>query len=1346
MAAIPGMNPGLFVMAGGAGSGPGGAGGGRGGAGRQGASGRNGGAQAGGGGNGTGACGPGSGGGCPNPQHGGGGGTQAGHPVDPVTGRVYTLSVVDMALPGLFGLVIERSYSTTALDVDVGLGFGWSHSLAWRVIELPRDRVRLERHDALPAEGRLPPEGQAEKLDELLLVHTGSGYRLEGCEDGLARHFERHASRDNVFRLTALSDPNGNRTTLYYEDDTGPLVQLNDSVGRLVRVCRDREGRIEAFEVKNASTSGWTRFRTYEHDDAGNLSAARDAMGHAVSYEYDEEHRLIVERAPTGCEARYRYDQAGRCVESWCNDPNVARLLDPSAPATLADGTPAKGYLHVKIDYGDGFSSVVTSRGVRSIEGNGFGKADKLVWAGGVHENHFDEAGELVGYEDPLGRAWRFERGRSHFEVEDPLGQLTSYEYDDAGRVVRTVTPDGMETVHTRDVFGNLIELSDGLGPVVSLRYDDRGSLIQGITPDGGRTSMRYDALANRVEIVEPDGGTRRLTYDFLGRLVGMTDEVGGRHRWAYDGMGRLEAYTAPTGATTSYRYDADGRLVERHDPDGRYVRLVYAGLRQVVAVERSDGSRVVYRYDRELDLARVVNEEGDEHLIERDAEGRITLERTFDGRTLRYTNDEVGRVVKIDFGAGESVEIEYDALDRVVHRAYSDDRFHRFTYDPAGRVTAAETEEAVVLYSYDQRGRCVREVLRRRSEPDTERVVEHRYDAADRRVSSRHGDTNWQTPRDAAGRCLAMTWQRGDAGHWLARFSFDATGAEVSRELPGGARLASTRDPLGLPLVTSVQVPGIRPSASEPQWVGRAADETMNVEYGWTQGGELLSLRGTEHGAREYLRDGRGRLAQVRWADRAATDDYAHSPRGDLRTARAKLQEHAAGGRLMGSGGASYEYDERGRVCLKTTPAGSTRYEWSAVGLLERVTLPDGTTVQWVHDPFARSVEKLVRAPSGVTRHRYLWDGDDLVEELVERRDGGGAWSLVERRRYAYSPSGILPVAQAVDTPAGEGPWVYFVHREGAPVPLALVAPDGRPVAALDVEPYGRSAAGETLVRFPGHWLDRETGLLHNRWRHLDPETGAYLCPEPLGLLGGLQPYAYARGNPLELFDPNGLEACVLRTRDGREFTGLSTGDSRGGQNRNVGDLHPAVAAALPANSAAGGRPAHVCAEPAVLSNYLRDYERRTGRSCDPGSPEGRRNLSHALSQVRSMEATTDPGRPMQGQQTRRAQQRSPCPNCSQTISRLWALAEPPAQQPGIVGGLSSQQLQGPRPPRGQRRGIPNPTNREDAPADSPLMQGGNRPQANMEAYRAAGGTGRSVPNPGHYGHDANGAWVRQE
>ncbi|MCE0826915.1 RHS repeat-associated core domain-containing protein [Buttiauxella sp. A2-C2_NF] len=51
--------------------------------------------------------------------------------------------------------------------------------------------------------------------------------------------------------------------------------------------------------------------------------------------------------------------------------------------------------------------------------------------------------------------------------------------------------------------------------------------------------------------------------------------------------------------------------------------------------------------------------------------------------------------------------------------------------------------------------------------------------------------------------------------------------------------------------------------------------------------------------------------------------------------------------------------------------------------------------------------------------------------------------------------------------------------------------------------------------LRFAGQYEDEESGLHYNRFRYYDSETGQYLTPDPIGLLGGVNPYGYV-SNPL--------------------------------------------------------------------------------------------------------------------------------------------------------------------------------------------------------------------------------------
>jgi uncharacterized protein RhaS with RHS repeats len=57
---------------------------------------------------------------------------------------------------------------------------------------------------------------------------------------------------------------------------------------------------------------------------------------------------------------------------------------------------------------------------------------------------------------------------------------------------------------------------------------------------------------------------------------------------------------------------------------------------------------------------------------------------------------------------------------------------------------------------------------------------------------------------------------------------------------------------------------------------------------------------------------------------------------------------------------------------------------------------------------------------------------------------------------------------------------------------------------------------------------LDTESGLHYNYHRYYDPSIGRYITPDPIGLFGGLNLYAYVLNDPVNWIDPYGLDRFI--------------------------------------------------------------------------------------------------------------------------------------------------------------------------------------------------------------------------
>ncbi|MEZ4293376.1 MAG: RHS repeat-associated core domain-containing protein [Polyangiaceae bacterium] len=1247
MVAIPGMNPGLFVMGGGGDGGGSGAGNGKGKGGKQGGDGKNGGNDANGGGKGANACGAGSSS-CPGPH--GGGGASAGHPVDCATGNVFTNLAVDLFLPGPFQLYLNRQYNSASCDMDIGLGWGWWHSFAYR-IEVRQRTLTIWKGSGDAIIAPIPAVGDTVPLnDGWLLARTEEGYQLvDGV--GVTRLFHEQNRLEDVYLLTAVVDRNDNDISFAYDGEL--LVMIFDSVGRAVRVRRHRDGHIAAFEVKNAPSQGrWISYYTYEYDDAGNLVSVVDAEGNTTAFQYDEEHRMTEEQRPGGLRAVFVWNEQGRCVESWCDHRGGpdASLAD-DLPELLADGvTKAKGLLHVKLEYSpDGYTEVVEARRVRRIFTNGMGKVEKATQGDAVFSHTYDARGFETSYTDPEGATWRFTRdaeGRL-LSRTDPLGATTTFEYDSDGNVVEKTLPNGVTLRMQYDSNGNMTMASDPLGPIIQFAYNDRGQCEKITYPNGGVSTSKYDAHGNRVEIVEPDGATKRIAYDYLGRPTALVDARGGQTRYHYTARNLLRRMELPNGGAIQWEHDADGRVSCVIDPDGRPEQYQWAGNDVVVSVGFAGGPTVRAAYDRDGQMVAVYNEKGEVHRIERSSAGLVVAEHTFDGRTVRYKNDLTGRIIAIENDAGDKTELAYDPNGKLIERKFADDVVYKYVYDAAGYLIEAVSPDARNLFEYDARGHRTKEITVTGGE---QFVVESKFDPMNRRTH-KHTSLGYEEQifTDVRARPVRVVLDGKDA----IESRFDPGGYEVARRLPGGAVLHQAFDAVGMLERKSVvvggapDVPGAPPSPPVT---------TVEKVYRYSLATELIEEWDRSRGSLKYQLDSIGQVvARIPPSGLPEMFTYDEMRNGHESTPGAPGRDYGKGGICTRVGSTEYVYDAESRLVEKRAPRADGsgdevwQYAWSAGGKLTSVTSPDGTVVELGYDAFDRRVAKRVtkagqRKPSSQTI--FVWDQLRLAHEIKKRASEAGD-PIVEERTYVFSHASSEPVAHRdtvlQDGARVHGDWVFYVANM-AHAPEHLINGKGDVLASMSMSIFGKTevsagARASTPLRFEGQYADEETGLSYNYSRYYDPELGRYISPDPILIEGSITLFAYVGNRPTMFTDPTGLApvTCTMGTTGG-----TVTGHSQGYHSQNGTTAATNGGGSLPSNfPQLGGhwQGPNQCAEHDMLNQHF--------AGLDPDNPAHHDEIRRRAQQIQGPITPTRDG-------TNPPQVVPPCSYCTQRMARL--------------------------------------------------------------------------------------------
>ncbi|MBK7575336.1 MAG: hypothetical protein IPP09_00355 [Elusimicrobia bacterium] len=214
--------------------------------------------------------------------------------------------------------------------------------------------------------------------------------------------------------------------------------------------------------------------------------------------------------------------------------------------------------------------------------------------------------------------------------------------------------------------------------------------------------------------------------------------------------------------------------------------------------------------------------------------------------------------------------------------------------------------------------------------------------------------------------------------------------------------------------------------------------------------------------------------------------------------------------------GGAAYAHAAGGEWRTVTEGGETTTYDYDAVGNLRTVTLPSGTTLEYVIDGRNRRVGRKV---NGTLTQGYLYDGQlRIVAEL----DGANNVTA----RYVYGTRVNVPEWLE----KGGGMYRIITDHLGSPR-LVVNATSGAIAQRMDYDSWGNitndTNPGFQIFGYAGGLHDPDTKLTRYGARDYDARTGRWTAKDPIGFEGGdVNVYAYVENDPVNMVDLYGEDA----------------------------------------------------------------------------------------------------------------------------------------------------------------------------------------------------------------------------
>ena len=624
-----------------------------------------------------------------------------------------------------------------------------------------------------------------------------------------------------------------------------------------------------------------------------------------------------------------------------------------------------------------------------------------------------------------------------------------------------------------------------------------------------GRTyTSRYTQATRLLSTTTPANRTSNVTLDAKGRVV--QEQVTGLEAvaYTYDSLGRLSTITQGSGAaarTSTLTYNSKNELTSIQDPLLRNVGFAYDLAGQITTQTLPDTRTIGYAYDGNGNVTSITPPGKPAHAFSYtpvDLESNYTPpDAGFSPRNTQYAYNLDRQLTTVTRPDGQTIQLGYEPTGgRLSTLTLPGNLVKTYAYGATtGTLSSITAPNSTLAYTYD--GSLLKQTT---------------WAGTIAGSVSRNYDNNFRITSQSVNGANTISFVY-DNDSLLTSAGAETITRNAQNGLITGSTLGAVTDTRSYSTfgelssyTANVSGPPVFATTFTRDKLGRIMQKVETIS------GTTTTV--------DYAYDTAGRLQEVK-TNGTVTATYGYDTNGNrssvVTTSGTTNGTYDAQDRLTTYGSAMYTYSNNGELQTKTTAAQTTNYTYDVLGNLKTVSLPGGTTIEYVVDGQNRRIGKKV---NGTLTTGWLYQNQlNPVAEL----DGTG--TIVSR--FVYGTKANVP-----DLMIKAGVTFRIISDHLGSPRLVINTSTGAVAQRLDYDEFGNitqdTAPGFQPFGFAGGLLDTQTGLTRFGARDYDAQVGRWTAKDPIEFHGGSgNLYSYTTSDPVNRVDPTGkiLPALAL-------------------------------------------------------------------------------------------------------------------------------------------------------------------------------------------------------------------------